>query len=258
LTPTTPSRNAEPLCFHDIQAHLLAHVAFLFRSRAGTVLLTDPLFAGAFEWQGHIEQYLSPPAFPPEAITKCDLLFVSHAHGDHYDPDAIARIRRTTGCRVLAPPEVVDDLLGRGEAESGLVALEDGQAISHGGLTLTAIAGYDESADAQGRPNKFSLLITCGETRLFYSGDCHEPPPALRGQQVAAIFWWPHDDAAAVRAFADAVRFPAWVLMHGDRFQPGAFLCNLDMAAERRRVQPLVPHADIIVPARLKECPRDL
>ncbi|HUT33510.1 MAG TPA: MBL fold metallo-hydrolase [Planctomycetota bacterium] len=254
--PTQP--DAEPLRFHDIQAHFLAHVAFLFRSRAGTVLLTDPMFAGAFEWQGHIEQYLSPPAFPPEAIAKCDLLFVSHIHGDHYDPDAIARIRRTTGCRVLGPPEVVDDLCERGEAADGLVALADGQVVTEGDLSLTAMAGYDDSADARGRPNKFSALITCGETTLFYGGDCHEVPPALRGRQVSALFWWPHDHEATIGAFAEAVRFPVWVLMHGDRFHPGSFLCNLDLAAERRRVQPLVPHADVIVPKRLKECPRDL
>jgi L-ascorbate metabolism protein UlaG (beta-lactamase superfamily) len=248
-------RSVEVMRFHDVEAHFLAHVAFVFRSRGGTVLLTDPLFSGAFEWQGHIERYLSPPAFPPEAITRCDLLFVSHVHGDHYDPDAVSRIRRATGCRVLAPPEVIDDLLDRGEAPDGLVALAEGQTVKQGDLTLTAMAGYDESADAQGRPNKLSALISCGGTRLFYSGDCHEPPPALRGQQVSAIFWWPHDDPAAIQAFAQAVRFPVWVLMHGDRFQPGTFLCNLDLNAEARRVQGVVPGTDVIIPRRLARFP---
>ena len=241
--------------FDDVEVHHISHVSFIFRSPGGAVLVTDPLFAGAFEWQGHIEQYLSPPAFPPEHITRCDAIFISHIHGDHYDPDAVSRIRRQTACRVLAPHEVVEDLLERDESAEGLMSLEDGKDISEADLIVTPMAGYDESLDSEGRPNKFSALIRCGETQLFYSGDCHNPPPALRGRGVEAIFLWPHPDEEKIRAFADAVRFDAWVLMHGDRFEPGDFLCNLDLAEELRRVQKLVPHADVIVPTRLREFP---
>ena len=241
--------------FGDIKVDYIAHVSFVFRSPGGAVLITDPFFAGAFEWQGHIEQYLSPPTFPPEAVTAADAIFISHIHGDHYDPDAVSRIRARTGCRVLAPQEVVEDLLERDEAEEGLVAVREAQQVAVGDLTLTAMTGYDDSVDAQERPNKFSLLIEGGTTRLFYSGDCHNPPPALRGQEVDAIFLWPHPDEEKVEAFARGLSFRTWVLMHGDRFAPGDFLCNLDMAEEQRRIQKLVPTADVVVPTRLEEFP---
>ena len=238
--------------FGSVEVDFISHVSFLFRSPGGAVVLTDPLFSGAFEWQGHIEQYLSPPPFPPEDVARCSALFISHVHGDHYDPEAVRAIRRRTGCRVLAPAEVIEDLAEQGEAAEGLMAVEEGRELAEGDFALTPMAGYDGSEDAAGRPNKFSLLLGCGGTELFYSGDCHNPPPALRGREVEAVFLWPHPDEEKVAAFAEAVRFRFWVLMHGDRFAPGDFLCNLDLEAERRRIQSLVPGVDVVVPERME------
>jgi len=48
----------------------LSHVSFLFASPQGTTILTDPLFAKMFMWQGHIEFYLSPPDISPKDIKR--------------------------------------------------------------------------------------------------------------------------------------------------------------------------------------------
>ena len=74
------------------QVEYLSHVCFTFTSPAGAVVVTDPFFAEGFEWQGHFERYLTPPDVAPEEISPCDVVFVSHIHGDHFDPDAVERI----------------------------------------------------------------------------------------------------------------------------------------------------------------------
>ena len=239
----------------NLDVHYVSHVCFILRSPEGATLITDPFFGDGFAWQGGYERYLSPPEFPATDITACDAVFVSHIHGDHFDPDAVVAIRKQTGCRVLASPDVIDVLLERGEAAEGLVALSEGTGAIVGDMAVTAMAGYDNSADEQGRSNKFSLHVTCGDTRVFYSGDCHEAPPAMRGGKVDAILWWPHSSDDTIRAFAEGIDFEQWVLMHGDRFDPGNFLCNLDMAEQAERVAKLAPDAKIIVPERLDAFP---
>jgi len=239
----------------DIEFHYVSHVCFMFRSPGGATVITDPFWAESFEWNGHTERYLSPPDLPLERITECDAVFVSHNHGDHYDPVAVARIRRQTGARVLAPPDVIEDLLKRGEPREGLISLEEGTEWRQGELAVTALGGYDRAVDAQGRCIKFSILLQCGGTTFFYSGDCHQPPPAMRGREVDALFLWPLRDEWKVRGFAESFRFKNWVLMHGDRFAPGDFWCNLDMEEQRRAMMRIVPQANIIVPKRIGDFP---
>ena len=236
----------------DFDAQYVSHVCFILTSPQGAVLVTDPLFAEGFTWKGCTERYLSRPDIAPEDIRCCDAVFVSHIHGDHYDPDAVETIVRNTGARVWAPADVVDDLAERGAPAPNLVALDDGAALSARDLSARAMAGYDDSFDDQGRPNKFSLLLRAGQTTALYSGDCHDPPPALAGHSVDAVFAWAHPNDDKLRNFGAACRPAKYVLMHGDRFEPGDFFCNFDIAAEKARIERLVPGAEVVIPERIR------
>jgi L-ascorbate metabolism protein UlaG (beta-lactamase superfamily) len=239
----------------DLEFHYVSHVCFVFRSPGGAILVPDPFFAPSFWWNGHVERYLSPPEFPVERMTTCDLVFISHIHGDHFDADAVCAIRKQTGARIIAPYDVIDVLLGRGEPKKALIAAEEGKEVREKDLSIIALDGYDRSVDSRGFPNKFSALIRSGNTQLFYSGDCHELPPAMQGKEVDGIFWWPHPDENKVRVFCGGLKFKNWVIMHGDRFEPGEFLCNLNMEEQRRRMLKSAPHANIIVPERAQGFP---
>ncbi len=229
----------------------LSHVSFLFRSPQGTIVLTDPLFAKGFMWKGHYEFYLSPPLIALEEITRCDAIFVSHIHGDHYDPPAIQYIHERTKARILAPEDVLGSLRCVGVSDKYLVHIEDGVEIRINDVELTPLTGYDPSLDTQGRPNKFSLIVEAGISRLFYSGDCHRAPPGLKGKRVDAIFLWPHPDDKVLLQFHENVEFSKLVLMHGDHFEPGSFLCNLGYSVEKERIHRLLPTVEVIIPERI-------
>ena len=229
----------------------VSHVCFLFTSPSGVVVVTDPFFAEGFTWQGHFEQYLSRPAIAAGDIPRCDAVFVSHIHGDHFDPDAVAAIVSRTGAKVWTPPDVVEALRTRGLEAESLVALSDGAALQVGDISAAALAGYDNSFDDAGRSNKFSLLMEAGGTRIFYSGDCHEAPPGMAGREVDATFAWSHPDDEKLGRFCRAFGTKQYVLMHGDRFSPGGFFCNFDLEHERRRVQSVLPGVEVVLPERI-------
>jgi L-ascorbate metabolism protein UlaG (beta-lactamase superfamily) len=236
----------------------LSHASFLFRSPEGTVILTDPLFAKGFIWDGHFESYLTPPHISVEEITRCDAIFVSHIHGDHYDPKAVQNIHLRTRARIFAPDDVLESLQAIGILENYLVHIEDGIEIKINDVGLIPLSGYDNSFDEKGRPNKFSIMMKTSTTSLFYSGDCHETPPGLKGKRVDALFFWPHRDDEKLVRFCKNVDFSKLILMHGDRFEPGDFLCNLDYSEQKNRIQRLLPNVEIIVPERTTEIERVL
>lgn len=233
----------------------LSHVCFHFTSPGGRVLITDPFFGPGFQWMGHFEKYLSPPAVKLQEIRRCDAVFVSHSHGDHFDRTAVLGIQRKSRAVVVAPAEVVEALTEDGADPSLLRVAEEGARFAVGDLVFHTYCGYDNSSDALGRPNKFALVIACGPTRLFYSGDCHELPPAVRGLQVDAMFSWPHPVDDNLVRLARGLQTRRFVLMHGDRFEPGEFYCNMDYAQEKRRLEALLPGIEVIIPVRVSELP---
>ena len=234
----------------DITVSYISHVSFMFLSPQGITVLTDPLFADGFMWNGHFESYLSPPDISIEEIKRCDAIFVTHIHGDHCDHAAIKNIHERTGARIVAPDDVLESLRDAGIADEYLVHIENGVEVEIGDVTLVPLCGYDNSFDEKGRPNKFSTMIKAGNTNLFYSGDCHTAPPGLKGNSVDAIFLWPHPDDGKLLRFCGDVDFSSFVLMHGDHFEPGDFLCNLDYSGEKSRLEKLLPCANIIIPER--------
>ncbi len=231
----------------------LGHVCFRFRSPAGRVLVTDPFFAEGFEWGGHFERHLPPPKVRPADITKCAAIFVSHIHGDHFDPEAIRIVHDLTGARVIGPADVLDELSGGWVPGASLDEAEEGKTFVFEDLSLMTHCGYDNSRDRQGRPNKFSLVIAASGTRFFYSGDCHEMPPAVRGQRFEAMFCWPHTSDEKLRALCRAVDSEKFIIMHCDRFEPGEFMCNLDLEEQQERVQRLLPGLEALVPRRAEK-----
>ena len=94
---------------------------------------------------------------------------------------------------------------------------------------------------------KFSFILRSGETSIFYSGDCHEPPPAIVGTSVNALFAWPHPRDEAIVKLGQAIAAPLYVLMHGDHFEPGDFYCNFDLEHEKRRVESFVIPAEVMI-----------
>lgn len=238
-----------------IDVSYVGHVCFCFCSPGGAVLLTDPLFASGFMWEGHREDYLSPPAVSLKGLGRCDCVFVTHEHGDHFDPEAVLTVLDRTDAHVVAPAEVLETLAREGAESGRFLEAREGDGFTFGDLRLSTYCGYDDSFDPQGRPNKFSAIIESGAARLFYSGDCHDIPPALKGTEVDAMLCWPHTDPLRLEALCAGLKAQRFVIMHCDRFAPGDFMCNMDPEKEAKRVRRAAPSMEVIAPERIEQWP---
>ncbi len=228
----------------------LSHVCFRFRTRGGKTLITDPFFGPGFVWQNKVEHYLSPPAMPATDIRRCDAIFISHEHGDHFDPPTVMQIHKQTGCKVIAAPEMLEVLASRGLPKKAQLEAKEAARVTFGDLAVTPYDGYDDSKDAKGRPNKFAITIESRGTKLFYSGDCHELPPAVRGMSVDALFSWPHPTDEELKPFVDGIDTDTFVVMHSDKFAPGDFWCNFDPKEHAKRIQKIKPGMRVRLPKR--------
>ena len=235
----------------NIAIDYLGHVCFRFASKQGGILITDPFFAEGFHWNGHFEKYLTPPRVGIDEITECDAIFISHIHGDHFDPEAICTIHGQCGCSIIAPRDVLDELRKKGIRDSFLVTAEEDCLITIADMDIRTYCGYDLEYTAEdGSQNKYAITIECESSRLFYSGDCHRLPPAVKGIRFDAMFCWaePNDDTLV--SLCTGLDTKCFVLMHGDKFEPGYFICNCDYPKEKRRIERLVPWMEVIIPDR--------
>ena len=237
----------------DIKITFIGHTTFYLQMPGGFTVLTDPFFSEGFGW-GKWEKRLSLPAVKPGDIKKCDAVFISHPHGDHYDPAPLQVILKNTKAKVYAPPEITEELAKKYKVPARrLAALTEGYKKVTGGVTLRAYAGFDASFDKDGRPNKYALSVSTEKASLFFSGDCHQLPPAAKGKHFDAFFSWPHPKELIVKQYGRFFKFDNMILMHGDKFSPGKFYCNFDYKAEKARMEELLPNVKVLIPVAVKK-----
>ena len=237
----------------DIKITFIGHTTFYLRLPGGFTVLTDPFFSEGFGF-GKWEKRLSMPAVKAGDIKKCDAVFISHPHGDHYDPVPLKIILKNTKAKVYAPPEITEELEKKYKVPARrLIALTEGYTKIIGGVTLKAYAGFDDSFDAKGRPNKYALSVSTENASLLFSGDCHHLPPAVKGRHYDAFFSWPHPKALIIKQYGRFFKFDNMILMHGDKFTPGKFYCNFDYKAQKARIEELLPGVKVIIPVKAKK-----
>lgn len=145
-------------------------------------------------------------------------------------------------------------LFQKAPTKKSLVAANEGERFEFSDLEVSVFCGYDDSFDKKGRPNKFSLVLENASTAFFYSGDCHSLPPAVLGRRFNAIFCWSMcDNETKIRGLCEDIKTSKFVMMHGDRFEPGNFFCNRDMEKDKNIMQKLFPDLEIIIPNRISK-----
>ncbi len=135
----------------------LGHGSLLF-AHAGRVVYVDPY--------GKVADY---GALPP-----ADLVLITHEHGDHLDPDALAKV---TGERtvVIANP-------GAAAKISGARELRNGESGAWAGFPVEAVPAYNllhrrpggEPYHPRGVGNGY--VVTFGNLRVYVAGDTENVP----------------------------------------------------------------------------------
>jgi L-ascorbate metabolism protein UlaG (beta-lactamase superfamily) len=174
----TPTANAQtpfaedtiPTAAGPLTIGFVGHGTLMFRF-AGKVIHVDPV--------GREADYTKLP--------KADLILVTHEHGDHLDPKAIAAIR-TPETRIVVSRSCAGKL-------EGAVVMANGETRTEAGLLIEAVPAYNvvhHRPDGQpyhpkGAGNGY--VITFGDKRVYVAGDTENTPEmkALKGIDVAFL-----------------------------------------------------------------------
>jgi L-ascorbate metabolism protein UlaG (beta-lactamase superfamily) len=186
-----------PTSAGDLTVTFVGHGSLVF-AHGGKTIQVDP-------W-GKLADYSTLP--------KADLVLITHSHGDHLDPAALAAIRRPDTQVVVAP-----DCEGKVE---GAIIMANGEHKTVLGVEIAAVPAYNlvhERPDGtpfhpKGRGNGY--VLTFGDTRVYVAGDTENIPEmkALEGIAVAFLpmnlpyTMTPEMVADAARAFRPRILYP--------------------------------------------------
>jgi L-ascorbate 6-phosphate lactonase len=148
----------------------LGQASFAFKSSGGAVVYVDPYLAVS-------DRRLSPPPFPPEAVTNADVVLLTHDHGDHVDPSALPGIAKASpGARVVAPRPIVGrvgELVGGRERVTPAVSDEAIRLEVRGEtIEIVPVPAAHEQLDLQ--PEGYTHLgytIRLGGVTIHHTGD---------------------------------------------------------------------------------------
>jgi L-ascorbate metabolism protein UlaG (beta-lactamase superfamily) len=195
--PPALEKDTIPTSAGDLEVTFVGHGTLVFE-HAGKVIHVDP-------W-GKLADYGTLP--------KADLVLVTHAHGDHLDPAALAAIRKP-GTNVVVAPAC------EGKVE-GATVLGNGETATLAGLAVEAVPAYNlvhtrpDGTPYHPKGEGNGYVVTFGKTRVYVAGDTENVPEmkALRGIDVAFLpmnlpyTMTPEMVADAVRAFGPRILYP--------------------------------------------------
>jgi L-ascorbate metabolism protein UlaG (beta-lactamase superfamily) len=202
-----------------------------------------------FRWSGDgITVYIDPWDVPGEP-EPADVVFITHAHDDHYSGEDLARISKE-GTRFVAPRDVAAELSGE------VTAVGPGDTLEAGGIKGQAVPAYNirpERLDMHPKENNWvGYVLDLGGTTYYHAGDTDDLPElegintAVAFVPIGGTFCCGVDEAARlVRAISPEVAVP----MHygfiegvgtagdGERFREEAAPVRVEV------LNPLVPFA---------------
>jgi L-ascorbate metabolism protein UlaG (beta-lactamase superfamily) len=123
----------------------------------------------SYLWTGQKIVYIDPWEVRDDD-PKADVVFITHAHFDHYsEPDLNKIVTERTV--LVAPHDVAEQCLKRGDVR----AVRPGETIEAGGFSAEAIPAYNQREDRKDfhpRDNDWvGYIIDLGGTRYFFAGD---------------------------------------------------------------------------------------
>jgi L-ascorbate metabolism protein UlaG (beta-lactamase superfamily) len=147
-------------------------------------------------------------------LPKADIILITHGHGDHADPRAIAAVRTDKTLVVLTEQAAKN-------FEGGMV-MKNGETKTIGGFDIEAVAAYNivnkrntgQPFHPKGEGNGY--VITFGDKRVYIAGDT-ENTPEMKGLKSIDIAFLPMNlpytmspemAADAAKAFQPKILYP--------------------------------------------------
>ncbi|KPK78505.1 MAG: metal-dependent hydrolase [Gemmatimonas sp. SM23_52] len=186
-----------PTAAGDLTITFIGHGTLMFRY-GGKVTHVDPV--------GREADYSTMP--------KADLILITHEHGDHLDPEAIAAIRTDETIVICSR-----SCAGRVD---GAIVMENGETRTEGGLGIEAVPAYNLVHVRQsGQPyhpkgNGNGYVITFADKRVYVAGDTENTPEMKALEDIDIAFlpmnvpytMTPEMVADAAQAFRPRILYP--------------------------------------------------
>ncbi|MGH2783652.1 MAG: MBL fold metallo-hydrolase [Actinomycetota bacterium] len=141
----------------------------------------------ALKWKGNgITVHIDPWGIP-DGEEKADLVLITHAHFDHYNPEDFAKVIKD-GSIIVAPEDVARDCLPSGDVR----AIKPGQTLEAAGLQIHAVPAYNfakERLEMHPRDNNWvGYVVELSGTTYYFAGDTdHIPEMKDIGTDVAFV-----------------------------------------------------------------------
>lgn len=154
--------------------HWFEQSSFAVRDAAGTLTLIDPYSpherpAGRFI-------HADPPM--DEAEWPADFVLLTHAHGDHTNPETVTRLHAAApSARYLGPQEAIDQIVAETPVTAAqCTAVAAGGHAPIGSMTVRAVYAKPPGGDpgagiAPPDTPHLGFVVEAGRHRLYFSGD---------------------------------------------------------------------------------------
>jgi L-ascorbate metabolism protein UlaG (beta-lactamase superfamily) len=197
LAQSQPQEDVIPTGAGDLTISFIGHGTLMF-TFGEKVIHIDPV--------GQEADYASLP--------DADLVLVTHEHGDHLDPAAVAEISK-------AGTEVVVSGSCEGSV-GGATVMRNGDAATLAGFAVAAVPAYNivnmrsEGMPYHPRGNGNGYVITFGDLRVYVAGDTEDTPEMRALEDIDVAFlpmnlpytMTPEMVAEAARAFRPRILYP--------------------------------------------------
>jgi L-ascorbate metabolism protein UlaG (beta-lactamase superfamily) len=157
-----------------IGIHWFEQNAYALKGSSGKIMLVDPYFPH----NRPPERFIRPTPPVDEAVLPVSYVAVTHAHGDHTNPETITRIHTASPDVVVIGPEesiaqILDQTLVKVEQT---ITIRAGESVQLDGFTVHATYGKPPKGDqAAGimppRVAHLSFTIELEGIRVYISGD---------------------------------------------------------------------------------------
>lgn len=121
--------------------------------------------------EGDSVMYFDPFRIKQET-NDADIVFVTHAHYDHFSPEDIEKICCKNTVFVM-PKSMEEEAAEQGFSQENTVFMEAGDITSAKGVTIEAVVSYNVDKPMHPKENGWlGYVVTMDNTRIYVSGDC--------------------------------------------------------------------------------------
>jgi L-ascorbate metabolism protein UlaG (beta-lactamase superfamily) len=154
----------------DLEIYFVGHASLIFEYRGKTIHIDPTNMVGDYS-----------------KLPKADLVFITHEHGDHFDPKALEQISRAE-TTIVTTPTVAQQC-------KNCIVMQNGDRNTIEGLPVEAVPAYnivhERTKGIPFHPKGIGngYVITFGDMRVYIAGDTENIPEmkALKSIHIAFL-----------------------------------------------------------------------